>query len=137
MRSMRAIVVGAIFATLALGAGAPANARPRTEQARQPGVVDSMLQVQPTSGPAGTSIRIKGSDFLYGCSILISFYDAAGGSGLIKVMFPGQSRFKTSASIPPDAASGTGTVLAIQYVSEHGRCDSVGAEASVPFRVTP
>jgi hypothetical protein len=130
-----------LFALVALILNVTAGADAATAAATKPGdrpyTVDATLQVRPTSGPAGTSIQIKGNGFAYhSCSIVITFFDAEGVATTLKAIFPTPESFQGGARIPSGAAVGPGSIRALQHTSTFGRCDSVLLVTSATFTVT-
>jgi hypothetical protein len=97
------------------------------------------MQVQPTSGPAGTQIegRAKGIRiFPMACSLSLYFEDAGGTTALLGSL-PLETSFQTTATIPTTAQPGVGTVYVSERYSTPGvRCFFVSTMVSAAFTVT-
>ncbi len=100
------------------------------------------LGVRPSSGPAGSPVRVHGSGYLYviHCPrVTVYFTDADGiTTSLGKALLNLDGTFKLKTHIPGDAAPGVGTVLAYQPVYDPGHelCVNKFPPASAPFTVT-
>ena len=101
------------------------------------------LGVRPSSGPAGSPVRVHGSGYLYviQCpSVTVYFTDADGSTtSLGKALVSGlDGTFKLKTHIPGRAAPGVGTLLAYQPVYDPGPgvCGEHFPPASAPFTVT-
>ena len=129
-RAIRSVCVSVAAAlTLAFVAG-PAEAA-------------TTLGVRPHSGPAGTLVVVKGSDFRPPgpCSrISIRFKDATGVSTTIGSTLPAtDGSFRVSELIPATAATGAGTLAARQarFIPPNFRhCYRGGPHAQTVFTVT-
>jgi hypothetical protein len=108
-----------------------------TVTARQAPLVGS-IRLQPTSGLAGTVVRVKGRGFQeFPCSMVsIYFTDANGVTTFLT--FTSAPSFKTRVTIPTSAAIGAGLVTAKQWYRDvFHRCEPIGPTASATFTVTP
>ena len=100
---------------------------------------NAAIQVQPQSGPAGTSVLVQGRGFRSGrCSqVSIEFKDAA---ATVTVVGGGYGpTFSTTIVIPSGAARGHGTVTARQWIIDPlnpRRCRETGPQSSAAFWVT-
>jgi hypothetical protein len=127
------VIVAGLLATPAGAVQAVANPTPS---------YSATLEVRPTSGPAGTSLMVKGTGFFPrggitgGCMIWISFTDATGVKTLVKTLSPAAS-FKTRVFIPHAAATGPGTVDAFQVLGDIIHCHVIAqVDPTATFTVT-
>jgi hypothetical protein len=133
-RRLGASLALALLTTTAFGSATAATAdAPKTTD---------VVQISPTSGPPGTSVDTQGRGFVimgYCHGVQISFTDANGRTTTIGgASLNRHGSFRTTVTIPTDAASGSGTIL-VKAVVLQGRLCVVplfGGEA-VTFTVTP
>jgi hypothetical protein len=102
----------------------------------------SQMRVSPTSGPAGTTLRVEGQGISpfgvcqFDRVIHIDFTDAAGTTTQVQEI-PFAIQYRTRATIPIDAIPGSGTMSA--FVNRNSgplRCHPYSA-GSAAFSVTP
>ncbi len=117
----RVSIVGGLIATVLVGLTPAASAAPA-------------LQVDPTSGPGGTQVTVSGSGFNGGCQIHLGFTDANGTTFQWPTL-SGSPSFQVQELIPANAATGSGTVKAMQPVFFQGHC-VLQQNTSTPFTVT-
>jgi hypothetical protein len=106
---------------------------------RGPRVVSASIQLRPTSGPAGTQVRVRGTGFRSGlcASVTIVFTDAAGTTATVGSAWAGTGMFLTTVAIPTGAELGAGRMSASQLGWRYPRqCTGGGPSASATFSVT-
>ena len=129
-------VLGAVLAAT----GGSTQAMGSEALTRQPAAApaDVVVTVHLHKGPAGSSVRIKGSGFIGDarCDFLIGFAQEEG-SWQLKSMHGTSLPFKIKRKIPPDAAVGPGviSIMEIAYGGE-GVCRFFGQIGFGSFRVT-
>jgi hypothetical protein len=137
MRKGVRIVTGIALALVVSSSAGPVTAAPRLPSG--PGVpLAPTLLVRPNTGPAGTTIKIKGDGFSTICpEIGFMFVDA---NGVFTPMRSGDAdapSFLVRAKIPAGAATGTGTVQAWQQFSINLYCIARSAvTGNTQFTVT-
>ena len=107
-------------------------------------VVQTRVEVRPSSGPVATHITVRGEGFWTGaeggCVGWLGFVDAKGGHTQIgTTVVSRDGTFRTTATIPATAALGAGHVHVRQDLFDglEGRCrPDLYIETRAPFTVT-
>jgi hypothetical protein len=77
------------------------------------------LQVSPAKGAPGTAVTVKGSGFSPGEAVTLSFQDASGRlTDLTPATANSSGAFTVSETVPPGAASGAGSFIALGQTSD-------------------
>jgi hypothetical protein len=101
----------------------------------------TQIQIRPTAGPAGTTIRVRGEGFRAGiCYGNLYFTDAAGTTTWLGFFSTAEASFHTTTRIPGNAQFRAGTVLAQQrlFDPQHGCVGGhPGPSGSTTYTVTP
>jgi hypothetical protein len=91
-------------------------------------VRSAQMQVRPTSGPAGTGVEVMGLAARVHCGLVgivaFSFVDSLGTVTSLGWTIAG-TEYKTSVTVPADAAPGGGVTRATESIPAHGLCWTV------------
>jgi hypothetical protein len=112
----------------ALAAGALAMSAPAARASTWP-ILFGHVKADPTSGPAGSMVTLKGTDFWPGWDVSVAFVDGNGAQIVGGAQADGKGRFTLTVCVPANAMRGSDSFYA----------ESAGnrAEGSARFTVTP
>ena len=133
-----AAVVSVLFLSPSQGAWGHPGGRHTIARAFTAGMTAAQIYARPTSGPAASQVRLKGTGFPtfpHPCWRGLYFIDARGRSAFLEYL-PIVDSWRRRERIPAQAAPGAGNLTVEDAIGPFGHCTHLVQMASASFLVT-